>query len=409
MNALSPVAKQTYFYDRLRAVPQGVIEASSTTFLMLIAVQVFDASPLAKALIAASGNAGLLASLWIVPIAERTHRPGMQIAAAVTLAGALAMLLAALLPGLPVLVVASVIGVGGSMLIVPLLTAMYQTNYDPRSRGRFVSRTFVVRVAAAALCAEAFGRLLTANLGLFRWTLGAIAAAFAAAAFCLWRIPSQPLHSRASASRHWFTGALGALRFVAEDRTLRWTLASWMLMGFATLMMLPLRVEFLASPRYGIMLTPQQVALYTVLIPNGVRLVLSPLWGRLFDRMNFFAMRIVLNAGFALGIASFFTGTSTFGLVLGSVLVGAAAAGGELAWNLWVTKIAPPERVADYMSIHTFLTGVRGVIAPTLSFQLTQTLPIGALAAVAAGMIALASALLVPEMRASLKSARRVQ
>ena len=170
-------------------------------------------------------------------------------------------------------------------------------------------------------------------------------------------------------------------------------------MGFANLMMLPLRVEFLANPRYGIMLSPQQVALYTVLIPNGVRLVLSPLWGRLFDRMNFFAMRITLNAGFALGIASFFTGTSTVGLVIGSMLLGAAAAGGELAWSLWVTKIAPADRVAEYMSIHTFLTGVRGVVAPAVAFQLTQVLPISGLGLFAAGLIVLASLLLVPEMR----------
>lgn len=392
------IAQRTYLYDLLRAIPHGVIEASSTTFLMLVAVKVFNADPLAKSLIAASGNAGLLVSLWTVPIAERLRRPATRVAAAVMLVGAAAMLLAALLPWLPVLVAASVVSIGGTMSIVPLITATYQTNYEPRSRGRLVSRAFVVRVAAAAICAELFGRLLTANLGFFRWTLGVLALAFAASALCLWRIPSQLLPHN-STSQGWFTSALSALRFVSEDRTLRWTLTSWMLMGFANLMMLPLRVEFLANPRYGIMLSPQQVALYTVLIPNGVRLVLSPLWGRLFDRMNFFAMRITLNAGFALGIASFFTGTSTVGLVIGSMLLGAAAAGGELAWSLWVTKIAPADRVAEYMSIHTFLTGVRGVVAPAVAFQLTQVLPISGLGLFAAGLIVLASLLLVPEMR----------
>jgi hypothetical protein len=194
-------------------------------------------------------------------------------------------------------------------------------------------------------------------------------------------------------------GAFASLRHVCVDRTLRWMLVSWMLMGFANLMMLPLRVEYLANPRYGLALDPQQVALYTLLIPSLVRLVLSPLWGRLFDRMNFFAMRIVLNAGFAFSILSFFTSTSAAGLTLGAVIFGAATAGGEIVWNLWVTKFAPPARVAEYMSVHTFFTGVRGIAAPLVAFQLTQHLPIGQIALICAGLIGLASLILVPESR----------
>jgi hypothetical protein len=186
---------------------------------------------------------------------------------------------------------------------------------------------------------------------------------------------------------------------VCVDRTLRWMLVSWMLMGFANLMMLPLRVEYLANPRYGLALDPQQVALYTLLIPSLVRLVLSPLWGRLFDRMNFFAVRIILNAGFAFSILSFFTGTSAAGLALGAVIFGAATAGGEIVWNLWVTKFAPPARVAEYMSVHTFFTGVRGIAAPIVAFQLTQHLLIGQIALICAGLIGLASLILVPESR----------
>lgn len=403
----------TYRYDRLRAIPQGVIETASTTFLLLIAVKAFDAGPTPKSLIAAAGNIGLLLSLWLVPWVERSGQPVMRIAAWMMAGGALAMLVAAILPTLAVLVIATVIAVGAANAIIPLLTAVYQDNYAPRERGRYVARTFVIRVAAAAVFAELAGRLLTADIALFRWLLVAFAVAFAAAAYCLSRIPSRALHSTLPApvqrsntparlgiiSRGTFFGAFDSLKVLRTDRTLRWTLASWMLMGFANLMMWPLRVEFLANPKYGLVLDPQQIALYTVMIPSVARLVLTPLWGRLFDRMNFFLLRIILNVGFAIGIASFFTGSGTFGLAAGAAIFGASNAGGEIAWSLWVTKFAPEDRVAEYMSVHTFFTGVRGIAAPILAFQLTQTLDIGAIALICAGLILVASLILVPEMR----------
>ena len=44
--------------------------------------------------------------------------------------------------------------------------------------------------------------------------------------------------------------------------------------------------------------------------------------------------------------------------------------GGNLSWSLWVTKFATKERTAAYMSVHTFLTGIRGFAAPFLGFYL---------------------------------------
>jgi hypothetical protein len=275
-----------------------------------------------------------------------------------------------------------------------------------------VSRSFVPRVAATIIFGELAGRLLTYDINLFRLLLVAFAIAFAFAAYCLARIPSTALHAKPGITPSprplplgegettgLFLGALRSLKHLRTDRTLRWTLASWMLMGFANLMMWPLRVEYLANPKYGLELSPQQITLYVIVIPSIMRLVLSPVWGLLFDRMNFFVMRIILNVGFALGIAAFFTGNSTLGLVVGAAIFGIANAGGEVAWNLWVTKFAPHDLVAEYMSVHTFFTGVRGIAAPFLAFQLTQTLDIAGIAVVCALLILLASLILIPEIR----------
>jgi hypothetical protein len=63
--------------------------------------------------------------------------------------------------------------------------------------------------------------------------------------------------------------------------------------------------------------------------------------------MNFFVLRLVLNLGFALGMLSFFVSGSVAGLVAGAVFFGVSNADADVAWGLWVTKFAPPERVAD--------------------------------------------------------------
>jgi MFS family permease len=119
----------------------------------------------------------------------------------------------------------------------------------------------------------------------------------------------------------------------------------------------------------------------------------------LFDRMNFFVLRIVLNCGFALGMLSFFGGSHIAWLIVGAIIYGISNAGGDVAWSLWVTKFAPPERVADYMSVHTFFTGLRGVIAPVVAFQLVAHFSVSAISWLGAVMIVLATLLLIPEIK----------
>jgi MFS family permease len=275
---------------------------------------------------------------------------------------------------------------------------MYQENYPERERGRRFARTMMVRIAAAAIFSHLAGRAHSGNIERYRLLLVVFVAASGFAAFCLARCPTERL--TASGGTHPFR----ALRFIREDRLFRQTIIAWMFIGFAMLMMSPLRVEYLANPSYGVtlngqILTAGMVALLTSVIPNIARFLLNPLWGRLFDRMNFFTLRIVLNLGFALGILAFFSGKSLAGLIAGAVFFGISNAGADVAWSLWVTKFAPPERVADYMSVHTFFTGVRGVFAPVVAFYLVSGIDPSVLGWISVGLIGIGSAFLLPEIR----------
>ena len=382
----------TFRLELWRAATAGILETAGSTFLLLIALRWFHAGAFAKAVVAASGSVGLLASPVVVWFVSARGWPVSKAASRILAVGAVAFTVAAALPWQPVFVVASVAAMASSAAIIPLLTQMYQENYPEAERGRRFSRTVMVRIATAALFAQLAGDLLTGHIEWFRWLLLVFAMAFGGASFCLSRCPTRPLTSDRGGH------PLRALRFVREDVLFRRTLICWMFMGFANLMMMPLRVEYLAHERYGLKLTAGMIALLTGVIPNMARLCLSPIWGYLFDRMNFFTLRVTVNVGFAIGILSFFTTNSFTGMVVGAVVYGISNAGGDVAWSLWVTKFAPPDRVADYMSVHTFLTGFRGVLAPMCAFYLVTVLSLTAMAAICSALIVVGTLILVPEI-----------
>lgn len=385
--------QRTYRYEKWRAVTSGILETAGTTFLLLIAVRWFNAGATAKALVAGGGSVGLLVSPLVVSAVARLGWPTAVAASRLAAAGAASFLVMALLPVLPVFVGGSIIGMTASAAAIPLLTQIYQENYPDRARGHLFARTFMIRIGLAALFSELAGRALSGHIAQFRYLLLVFVGASAFASGCLARYPSRPLTAAGG------THPLRALRFVREDALFSRTLVCWMLMGFANLMMLPMRVEYLANPKYHLALPVSQIAFLTGVVPNLARLIMSPIWGWLFDRMNFFALRITLNAGFAVGILAFFTSADPGGLLIGAIVFGISNAGGDVAWSLWVTKFAPPEHVADYMAVHTFLTGVRGVLAPLIAFHAVHVLQIQTLGWLATLLIVASSLLLVPELK----------
>ena len=160
---------------------------------------------------------------------------------------------------------------------------------------------------------------------------------------------------------------------------------------------MPLRVEYLAQPQYGIEANAAMITMLTVAVPSVMRLLTTTFFGALFDKMSVFTIRIVLNTLFIVYVVAFFAGTSMIGLWLGSITLGLAFAGGDLMWMLWVTKFAPPGRVADYMGLHTFLTGLRAVSAPLFAYLIIEQISLGWVAVLGVALMVLSSAILAPD------------
>jgi MFS family permease len=382
----------TFLNDAGRMFCAGILESAGNTFLLLIAVTHFKAGPFAKALVAGAGSFGLLMSPVAVSFVQRRRWKATTGVARFLGMGALCCVLMAVVPQLWLYVPACLMAMTLNSAIIPLMTETYHHNYPSDARGKLYARAFTLRIGGAMLAAWIGGHFLDAHPQQFPLLLLGFGVAFGLAAVCARRIPSSPLHDNGAAH------PLHAMRFVREDRVFRQTLIVWMFMGFANLMMLPMRVEYLGNPAHGLAKSAAEIAFLTGVVPNIARLVMNPVWGWLFDRMNFFALRTTLNIGFALGILAFFTSNTTTGLIVGAIIYGISNAGGDVAWGLWVTKFAPPGRVADYMGVHTFLTGVRGIAAPMIAFQLVQHYSLAALGGFSALLIVAATLLLLPEI-----------
>ena len=169
----------TYRYERWRALASGILETAGATFLLLIAVRWYEAGPLSKALVAAGGSAGLILAPWAVSRVEALRWPVSLAAARLATAGTVTVLFMAAFPTQSVFVIGSIVAMTASSIAIPLMTQIYQENYPATERGKLFSRTFMIRIATAAVFSELAGRFLSSNLDLFRWLLVVFAGAFA--------------------------------------------------------------------------------------------------------------------------------------------------------------------------------------------------------------------------------------
>ncbi len=385
--------------DMIRSIPYGFTEAAAGTLFLLIAVKALDAGSFTKSVIAGASNAGLLFSPFVVTLAARRGGSVTRTGSAVLFLGAAFLSLALVGDSTVPFTLGSLVGLASISAVIPLMTIVYLHNYPAGRRGRSVALAFSVRVTASLAAGLGVGRLLDENLGAWRWVVVMTMAAIVMMGLTMSRMRTDPLPPPTADDR----AVQRRVELLRTDRLVRTTMAVWMLAGFANLMMIPLRVEFLGSGDYGVVLQPSSIALLTIVIPSLVRLVTAPFFGWVFDRLPFFVARVVVNVLFAASIAMFFMGTSWPGLVVGSLLLGLAGAGGDLLWNLWATKFTDsPQRAADIMSIHTFLTGMRGVVAPFVAYWAVARFSPTLLAYFCAALMVGSSLLMLPDLRAEL-------
>jgi predicted MFS family arabinose efflux permease len=353
---------KTYALDLARSPFAGILESTFHTLILLIAIRVYDPNPIFKAIIPASISLGLLLSPVVLSLTAKVPVRATRWASMFWGGTAVLLLIASTTNTFATYFAAITPAMFCYAMIPTFMIFAYAKNYTANQRGQRIAVFFVVSSIAAAFFGFGAGKWLDASLEHFQWILFGAALGAGMSSVCGFFMPSEVIEPRHSASLK------DNISLIWKDKLFGGMLASWMFIGFANLPMIPLRVEYLASDKYGVDFTNEDITTILIIIPSVCRILSTRIWGYLFDRVNLLTLRSVLNSMFLVSIFAFFHTTSFTTMAVAMAIMGLAHGGGNIAWSLWVTKIAPPEKTAAYMSIHTASTGVRGLLSPFLGF-----------------------------------------
>jgi hypothetical protein len=387
------ITRKTYHCDLARGGFEGMLSTGSQTFCLFIAIRYFQADENLKSLIAAAPFMGMFLSVILLHYAEGTKFRKSSWGAVPSVITGVFLLLAASTTQAEWFALFVVVAYIGRSALLPFLTDIYGDNYPAHLRGHYFSRPLILTVAISAGFGYAGSLFLENNIENFTWLFALLGFSAFAKAISIYRMPSKIME------KHTHQNPLSNFKYIFEDRSFGYVLLTWFIMGFANLWTIPLRVDYVTSAEYGIEGSAIFVAFIITIIPDTMRMLFIPFWAKLFDRMNFVALRMLLNFLFAIGVAAFFISKNPWVIGMGSALIGIAFAGGSIAWNLWVTKYAPPGKTAAYMSVHVSLTGIRGTIGPVIGYWAASKIGLLNVGLLSAAMMVVASLMLIPEIK----------
>ena len=357
-------ANATYRNDLLRAPLAGILEAGWATFALVIAIRYFEASEPHKAFIAGAAPMGFLITPVTLYIAACFRAPPSFGCAFFLATASLLLLGASMVQSLLFFTLFAVLSQVSAVQQGPLMLQIYTENYTRAERGSRMSWPFILTALFSIGFALIGGRLLDLKIEAYHWIFGLMVIASGISAAVYAKIPSRPL-SRDSIGNPWQSCSL-----IWKDRFFGFILVCWMLLGMGNLIAFPVRIEYLANPKFGVNASNTTIAVIMLVVPAVARVLSTPMWGRFFDRLHFVTTRNLLNLFFLASIGFFFFTTNIYVLALAMALQGLAFGGGKIFWSLWVTKIAPEEKASSYMSIHMALTGLRGSLAPFIGYAI---------------------------------------
>ncbi len=376
---LDAPASSTLKWDVARGISKGIV-GSSVLFVLglLIAHRVFDASPFQRACIVVGPYVGMLVAIEYERVSRRLFSSRNYQAAAPVLLYLLGVFMAIRASDAMAFVLGCMIMSCAEALRISALTSIWRSVYPDQLRGQLVSLgiwcTAVSSIASAALG----GYLLDANINWYRWIFAFFAAASVAGSIFILRmvrVPMPELEEHVLKSK--------SLATLKQNPVFARILLAWFLVGFGMHLVVAQKVEYLVDPRVGFSLSNFQIVLIASAVSEAVRVIFMPFFARLFDRVDFISLRISFNVIFLGFFVLYFNTRSIPLIVMGAVLHGLGIAGAMIAWNLWVTKYAQDSQTGIFMAIHTFLTGVRGVLAPLCAYALIDSYSISTISWIA--------------------------
>ena len=361
------IASKTQKFDLWRNTCNGIVEASFASTCLLVAIRYFEASDTAKSLLASGGAIGFLFAPLFLILIGKSRMPVSKICSALMAFTAIFILISAISPSAWFYVICVLLGCILAVQVPSMMVHVYSNNYSPNEKGGRISGNLMLSSAAGGATALVIGLILDLDLGFFKLiAFGTFLICLGTAYFHL-KIPSKPLESDS-------LGLFKNLLQATKDRLFLWMLSGLMLTGIGVMLTIPIRVEYLVNPAYGLNFSNTLILCITMVVPLVTDVSSTPIWGRAYDKFNLAYVRAFADIFFVLGLFLFFQSKSLPLLCFASALIGTGVGGGTLVWTLWVTKVAPKGSESTYMSLHLFLTGMRGLPAPFLGYWILTNL-----------------------------------
>lgn len=337
---------------------------------------------LVVALIAAAPDiANILSFFW----AHAAHgRPKVPLINALQVGTLLLIALVALMPQAPWGLYALALVVMGARTcwsgILTLRPTVWRVNYPRLARSRVVGRLSTVQVLVIACMGITLGWVLDHRNDWFEFIVP-LAAAAGLGAMWAWarvRVRRQGAMLRAEAEGErllppWM-GPLVVWRVLRRDRRYAQFMLCMFILGMGNLM-LPAALVYTLKERFHLGF------LGSILIISAIQYLVMPLaiplWSRMLDRAHVVKFRSVHGWTFVAAALAYLVGVATGRIEImfaGSVIQGIGFGGGTLAWNLGHVDFAPPSETSQYMATHVTLNGVRGLLAPLLTYGVYESL-----------------------------------
>ena len=349
-----------------RGFGHGILDTGFSVFILLAAIRFWDAPSIYKGALSGGGSLGLILTPFILSYFSGNKLSETRKCAGFTFCASIFILLASFATSLLLFTLLLVIAQICLSQVPSLMIRVYAEIYDDKERGRKLAFNLIFSTLGGLFSSYLFGSYLDTNDANFQVILWGMTVA---GILSVCSLMSMQGHLKIKNEYDKPPTLVSIFRAPLNDRLFLRILIAWMILGFGAIMTFPLRVEYLTREDQ-LNLTNQEIALVTVMVFFGAKILSMPIWGKLFDLMHFMKFRILLNSFMALAIIIYFNSSSLSGVILGSALAGAGMGGANLAWTLWVTKLAPRGKEKDYMSAHMALTGLRGATAPFIGYLL---------------------------------------
>lgn len=377
-SAMPPLGRASYRWELISVsfMPMAVACVEGGV-LGVIAKKSFNAPDLAIAtLSAAPAIASLTSILWTRLLHARDRVRITNALQLATLACVAAIALAPFSPlGVAIIVVAQLLARSFLTGIISARADIWLANYPRHDRARVTGRLAVVTTIVVLTTAATIGWSMdfaAANGHGFRYVYGAaiLLALIGVWAYSnvRWRGRAAQLASerRSASSGKRAVGPRAMMGVLRNDAAYRRYMVAQFVLGVPNLAALPVFIialkDHFAHLGYG-----PSIAL-TQVIPSGiVPVLLIPAWAKLLDRMHIVRFRAIHSWVFVIANALMGVGfilESLTILTIARIVLGAAFAGGILAWQLGHNDFADRDMAPLYMGVHVTLTGVRGFFSP---------------------------------------------